>query len=318
MHTIARLAAYGAAVVLLGAGAYAVGGVVAPPRPVATTVPAPAAPAPASGAGGGGGGDHAVPAGLASTESGHTLVPVTPVLPARTTAEFAFRVLGPEGAPVTRFDTTHEQRMHLILVRRDTAGFRHLHPVMSADGTWRVPVTLPGGGTYRAFADFVPTGGEPLTLGVDLSAPGAFEPVAPAPNRTATAPGGYQVRLDGELVPGRSSDVTLTVSRNGRPVTDLQPYLGAYGHLVALRTGDLGYLHVHPTGAPGDGRTAPGPGVTFAAEVPSAGTYRLFLDFRHDGAVRTVQFTVRSTPGSPTIPPAPAGGGHPDDDGGHG
>ena len=82
------------------------------------------------------------------------------------------------------------------------------------------------------------------------------------------------------------------MTRAGAPVRDLQPYLGAYGHLVALRAGDLAYLHVHPEGEPADGRTAAGPGIAFVAEVPSAGTYRLYLDFRHGGAVRTAEFTV--------------------------
>ncbi|MEV6492826.1 hypothetical protein AB0M20_30025 [Actinoplanes sp. NPDC051633] len=73
------------------------------------------------------------------------------------------------------------------------------------------------------------------------------------------------------------------MSKDGKPVTDLQPYLGAYGHLVALRHGDLAYLHVHPDGTPGDGRTAAGPGIIFHADVPSAGAYRLYLDFQHAG-----------------------------------
>jgi hypothetical protein len=79
---------------------------------------------------------------------------------------------------------------------------------------------------------------------------------------------------------------------DGQPVTDLQPYLAAYGHLVALREGDLAYLHVHPEEAPGDGRTPAGPEIVFTAQVPSAGTYRLFLDFRHGGRVHTAAFTV--------------------------
>ncbi|MFM9662849.1 hypothetical protein ACKI2B_46205, partial [Streptomyces scabiei] len=79
-----------------------------------------------------------------------------------------------------------------------------------------------------------------------------------------------------------------------RPVTDLQPYLGAYGHLVALRSGDLAYLHVHPNGEPGDGTTRPGPTVSFTATAPSDGTYRLFLDFKHEGKVHTAAFTVRT------------------------
>jgi hypothetical protein len=46
--------------------------------------------------------------------------------------------------------------------------------------------------------------------------------------------------------------------------------------------------------APGDGRTPAGPEIAFTAQVPSAGTYRLFLDFRHGGSVHTAAFTVAS------------------------
>ncbi len=89
--------------------------------------------------------------------------------------------------------------------------------------------------------------------------------------------------------------LTLRVSRDGQPVTDLEPYLGAYGHLVALREGDLAYLHVHPGGEPSDGQTLPGPDIEFGAEVPSAGGYHLYLDFKHAGVVRTAQFTLDAT-----------------------
>src|SRR5690606_10345924 len=137
------------------------------------------------------------------------------------------------------------------------------------------------------------TGGPSLTLGTDVFAPGEFRPVVHPVSRTSSVDG-YRVRLTGELKPGATSNLTLTVTRAGEPVTDLQPYLGAYGHLVALRTSDLAYLPVHPEGEPGDGATKAGPGVTFAAEVPSAGTYRLFLDFKHQGKVRTADFTVEA------------------------
>jgi hypothetical protein len=97
---------------------------------------------------------------------------------------------------------------------------------------------------------------------------------------------GYTVTVDGHLVAGRTSRLTLSVAKDGTPVTDLQPYLGSYGHLVALRVGDLAYLHVHPLETDG-----PGPGITFDVEVPTAGAYRLFLDFQHGGTVRTASFT---------------------------
>ncbi|MFD0591940.1 hypothetical protein ACFQZ4_04690 [Catellatospora coxensis] len=175
-----------------------------------------------------------------------------------------------------------------------------------------------GAGQYRLFADFRPAGRDQgLTLGVDLPAPGAYQPAAlPAAARTATVDG-YTVTLGGDLVPGTSSKLTLTVARDGKPVTDLQPYLAAYGHLVALRDGDLAYLHVHPDGNPGDGRTSAGPQIVFHAEVPSAGAYRLFLDFQHNGVVRTAAFTAvagPAAPAAPTVAPAPspthAHGGH--------
>jgi hypothetical protein len=152
------------------------------------------------------------------------------------------------------------------------------------------------------FADFAPTGGAATTLGVDVSAPGAFEPVTHAPSRTAQVDG-YTVELAGDLVAGQASPVTLSVSRGGVPVTDLQPYLAAYGHLVALREGDLAYLHVHPEGSPGDGVTLSGPQIEFVAQVPTAGSYRLFLDFQHKGVVRTAGFTVPTGPAA-TVPAA--------------
>ncbi len=120
------------------------------------------------------------------------------------------------------------------------------------------------------------------------------------------------------MTAGTASPLTLSVSKDGVPVTDLQPYLAAYGHLVALRAGDMAYLHVHPEGAPGDGATAAGPEIGFRAEVPSPGAYRLYLDFAHQGVVRTAEFTAVAAPsnaasdpgGAPAAPAEPAGHGH--------
>lgn len=239
-----------------------------------------------------------LPGGLASHSSGYAFEPV-----AAPPGTFAFRILGPNGSPHTAFDVEHDKPMHLIVVRRDTTSFQHVHPEMAADGTWRVPLTLPTAGSYRAFADFAPSGGAGITLGVDLVAPGTFEPVTHVPSRTAQVDG-YTVELAGELVAGQASPVTLTVRKDGAPVTDLQPYLAAYGHLVALRDGDLAYLHVHPEGTPGDGVTPAGPGIEFVAEVPSAGSYRMFLDFQHGGVVRTAEFTVPTGTSVPVAAPA--------------
>ncbi|MEJ3745171.1 hypothetical protein WEI85_27645 [Actinomycetes bacterium KLBMP 9797] len=233
------------------------------------------------------------PGGLQVSERGYTMETV-----AAPAGQFGFRITGPNGKPVTAFDVAHDKRMHLIVARRDLSGFRHVHPEMAADGTWRVASPLGEPGSWRAFADFTPTGGAGITLGTDVHVPGAFAPrPLPAPATTTTIDG-YAVGLAGTLEPGRTSKLTLSVSRAGQPVTDLQPYLGAYGHLVALRAGDLAYLHVHPD----ETNAKPGPEITFYAEVPSAGAYRLYLDFQHGGTVRTAEFTVVA--GGAVIPPA--------------
>ncbi|MGH3648321.1 MAG: hypothetical protein ACRDTM_14245 [Micromonosporaceae bacterium] len=233
--------------------------------------------------------DAHLPGGLQVSDRGYTMRPMT-----ASTDEFAFQITGPDGHPVKKYDVEHDKQMHLIVVRRDLSGFRHVHPELSADGTWRVDSPLGEPGSWRAYADFKPTGGEALTLGVDVDVAGKYAPKAlPAPARTATVDG-YTVSLVGSLEPGRTSKLTLSVSRDGKPVTDLQPYLAAYGHLVALRQGDLAYLHVHPDGEPGDGTTEAGPAITFYAEVPSVGSYRLYLDFRHGGKVRTAEFTIEA------------------------
>ncbi|MGW4717078.1 hypothetical protein [Nocardia sp. NPDC004260] len=245
--------------------------------------------------------DHALPGGIVATDRGYTLRLDTTRATAAANVPLRFTILDRDGKPVTRYVRSHEKDLHLIVVRRDMAAFQHVHPVLGADGTWSVPLDLSRAGDYRVFADFTPQGGENLTLGANLLVAGVYDPQQLPAATSTTNVGDYTVTLDGAAVPGRASKVTLSVSRAGKPVTDLQPYLGAYGHLVALRAADLGYLHVHPEGHPGDGVTAAGPGITFAVTAPSAGDYRLFLDFQHEGVVRTAEFTLAVAPGTPAV-----------------
>ncbi|MGY1640973.1 hypothetical protein ACI782_07520 [Geodermatophilus sp. SYSU D00703] len=298
MNTPVRLAVVAAGLGAVFAAAVGIGAAVGPigaPEPHPGTTASPAAPAAA----------EAV-AGLAVAESGYVLDVLDPQPPAGT-ATLAFRVLGADGAPVPA-DTVSE--MHLVAVRRDLSGYQHVHAVVDGEGTWRAPLTLTPG-SWRVIADTTPTAlGEDLTLGADVEVAGDYTPVAlPEPSAVADVDG-YTVVLTGDLAAGAESELTFSVSRDGRPVTDLQRYLGTYGHLVALRDGDLGYLHVHPV-EPENGTTqAPGPHVGFATTAPSAGTYRLFLDFWHGDAVHTAAFTVRVGPdGEATAEPAPHGHG---------
>jgi len=239
----------------------------------------------------------AAPAGLAVAAGGYALRLDTPHFQRGEAGELRFRVEDADGAAVRRFDELHERRLHLILVRRDGTGFQHLHPALGADGTWAAPVEFPAAGDYRAFADFS-VGGEQHTLGADLFVSGGAFTARPFPApATLAASDGYEVSLGaGAPRAGRPARLTFAVSRGGEEVGDLQPYLGAKGHLVALREGDLAYLHVHPEegGHEHEGQSAAAhPNeIAFAATFPTAGRYRLYLQFRHGGAVHTAEFTV--------------------------
>ncbi len=245
-----------------------------------------------------------IPGGLMVSQDGYTLrLSEANAEPGRA-APVAFTIDGPNGQPVTRYDVEHEKRLHFIAVRRDFSGFQHVHPTLDAQGVWSTNLDLTPG-QWRLFADFKAAGADKLTLGADLGVSGRPTPSAAAPDVVRTARvDGYRIDLAGELRPGSDSKLTVSVTRGDRPVTDLQPYLGAYGHLVALREGDLAYLHVHPDGTPGDGKTRSGPDVVFYASVPSAGAYHLYLDVKIDGVVRTAAFAL-DTGGTSTSKEAP-------------
>jgi hypothetical protein len=223
--------------------------------------------------------------GLAVSENGLALELSRRSAPKGTPFELAFRIADRRGRTVRDFDVEHTKRMHFIVVRRDMTGFQHLHPTEDADGTWSLPVTLPDAGTYRVFADFS-VGEKPYTLADDITVDGSVRSRAlPAPTG-AVAVDGLRVALsEGATKAGRESELAFTVTRAGKPVA-IQNYLGAKGHLVALRQGDLAFLHVHPD----ENR------LQFMATFPTAGTYRLFLQFKTaDGRLHTAAFTQEVT-----------------------
>lgn len=231
--------------------------------------------------------------GLAVADNGLRLVVSTPELRRAHNEQVRFRIVDDRGETVRDFDVEHTKRMHVIVVRRDLAGFQHLHPTQHRDRSWTVALRLPLAGSYRLFADFSHEG-RPATLASDLRVDGQadLQPL-PSPAATAISDGGYEVRKqDSGARPGQEASLRFEISKDGQTVQP-EPYLGAGGHLVALREGDLAFLHVHPTKhGHGESTSAPhGEPVAFAATFPTAGQYRLFLQFKHQGTVQTVAFT---------------------------
>lgn len=236
--------------------------------------------------------DAAVPSGTSLSRDGYLLQLASPLVVSPTaTVPFRFSVQS-GGRAVTAFADENGKKMHLIVVRRDFAGFQHLHPTMAPDGTWSVPLRLGAPGSYRAYTDFLPAdraarGQTPLALATDLAAAGSWNPV-PVPAVSATSAAGELTgTLSGRVRAGQASDLTFAVADRAGPVRDLQPYLGSFGHLVALRVGDLAYLHVHPMTP-----RAASPTLTFGADFPTPGRYRVFLQVQRAGVVTALPFTV--------------------------
>ena len=289
MSAAAKLAAFAAALVAVFAVAIAAGGAIGPDRDGSESQ--------AASDGGHSDGGHAatkedemnssqttdeVP-GLAVADNGLKLALDDTALAPGAPSDLRFRIVDAEGTPVRDFALQHDKRMHLIVVRRDGRGFQHLHPELGEDGTWSTELTLSDPGAYRVFADYK-RGEEAQTLAADVFVDGRadYAPL-PAPEAIADTGDGYEVALEaGDVKAGHDADLRFAITKNGRTI-ETEPYLGAGGHLVALREGDLADLHVHPE--------EHDEGVAFAAEFPSDGRYRLYLQFKHEGRVHTAEFT---------------------------
>jgi hypothetical protein len=271
MNTTSRLAVFGVVLmVLLGAG---VGlGAAVGPDAIAAEAEAPAP----------------IGEGVVATAEGYRLVPLdTDLDPAGDTLRFVIE--DQAGQPKRDFTPIHERDLHLIVVNRELTAFHHLHPTLAAGGTWTIDLPALEPGSYRAVADFQITDGPRLALGTDIAVAGAYRPTHLPEPSTVTTVDDYEVTLATERGGGGDVTATLTVRQGGELVEDLEPYLGADGHLVAMRAGDLAYAHVHPIEHDDDGDE---PGVVrFDAELSSAGRYGLFFDFQHHSTVRTASFT---------------------------
>jgi AhpD family alkylhydroperoxidase len=248
-------------------------------------------------------------AGTSLDADGYRLAPDAIAIPAGRTSEYSFRIVDDSGVAVTEFTMRHERDLHLIVASRDLRSFHHLHPEHDGHGTWAIELPALEPGAYRVFADTQPAAGVPITLGVDLHVTDGAIAQTAAEVSTTDHVDGFDVILDGSPVVG-SAALSFTVGRDGEPVAT-EPYLGAAGHLVVLRSGDLAYVHAHADEAAGDQT------IGFDVAFPSAGTYRLFLDFAVAGGVHTADFTVQVPDRTSTAPmnttastTAPTHGGH--------
>jgi Heavy metal binding domain len=236
-------------------------------------------------------------------------------------ASLRFKIFHPgTGEAMKKFEVVHERQYHLFLISQDMEYFQHIHPQEQADGTWSIDVTLPKAGYYKVLSDFLPSGGSsqfiarPLvTAGYvgDLAADGAHlvpdtvlrKTVDDITATVAYDPETFLVGLYGHIA------FNLTDTDTGRPITDLQTYLGAFGHTLIMSEDMAEYVHSHPLdilAMPDDDGGPPtflippdadleilrgGPDVTFEGLMPKPGRYRAWTQFRRNDKLHTFAFT---------------------------
>jgi len=205
----------------------------------------------------------------------------------------SFRITDRSGTPVTRYEKEQTKLLHLYVVRDDLAAFRHVHPELGDDGTWRGRVDLGTPGRWRVVTEFVPKGSDrPIVLGATVRVPGAWSPTrVPRGDDAMSADDGVvSVRVLDTGSVGPNGRLRLGISSVGGEPVQLGSYLGATAHLTGFAVGTHGFAHVHPLGAPDvtDDETV----LTFHTTFAAAGDYRMFVQVRVDGLLHQVAVTV--------------------------
>ena len=197
-----------------------------------------------------------------------------------------------DGTPVEAFDLNHEKLLHLIVASKDLSYFTHIHPEHVGGGVFEIANVFPAGGEYRLIADFQPTGGDSMTKLTWVDVEGEPLPAAAVvpSDPLVDAAAGKRVALRAEgLVEDEAATLTFTIQdeATGEGIADLEPYLGAVGHVVVLSEDGERYVHVHAEADQGNG-----PDAVFETTFPSAGIYKIWGQFQHRGEVFTVSYVV--------------------------
>lgn len=206
--------------------------------------------------------------------------------------EMTINITEKDGEPVNNFEINHEKLLHLIIVNHDLSFFNHIHPDFQGEGKFTIETTFPAGGDYKVFADFIPSGGSNETLSewVEVEGEEGEHTEIIADSSLIKEVKGKEIEL---TLSGVKPKEEITLSYNIRDaktkegINNLEPYLGAVGHVVILSADAESYLHVHPLD-----EKASGPDAEFATTFPQRGTYKIWGQFQHKGEIITVPFVV--------------------------
>jgi hypothetical protein len=210
--------------------------------------------------------------------------------------------------PLTAFELAHERLMHLIMVRRDLTQFTHEHPSFTDDGMFRLRHIFLTAGEYHLFADVAPKGAGSQVLLAKLHVSGKRTQAWDISSTTMSDRGlvrtigniQIQLRCLSHPYPLRSRTserlgVVIQNTASGSPVTDLEPYLGARGHLLLIHQDATTFVHSHPVEEPRDrNRLKRDLALDFLVRLPKSGLYRAWLQFQRNNVVATYDFILEA------------------------
>jgi hypothetical protein len=225
-----------------------------------------------------------------------------------TATPYSFSIKDKKGSTIKNFDIMHEKLMHLIVVRKDLGVFQHLHPEFNKKtGEFsQSEITLPTEGTYRIFADFTPQNKEKAIAYEDIASgnPNTYQPTEYLEPKSKAEDGDYTALITTNAPKvGAMETLSFAITKEGAPIIDLEPYLGAKGHLVIIKNNTLDYLHVHANDMGhmdhamriipvANAHMHDNGKLSFMVTFKEAGSYKAFLQIQHKGIVRTFDFTI--------------------------
>lgn len=211
------------------------------------------------------------------------------------------------GNKVFLFRKVYGKVVHMIVVDSELNFFSHIHPEQTENG-FTIKTQFPKDGRYHIYLDFQPLGAIEQqiahTVFVGNVEKPALSTATPDTNYTKTF-GDYEVTLNYPK-PLKSSEISIGQqiftynikdAKTKQGITNLKPYLEAFGHLVMINQQTFDYVHVHPrdlTVPPPDANGGPTvefmPIGIYGAIKP--GIYRVFGQFNPDNKLFTADFTV--------------------------
>jgi len=238
--------------------------------------------------------------------------PAASIAPGKPTT-VAFTVDQPSGSTLAAYRTGPGPHtgVHLIIVSDDLSTIIHRHPPMEPGGRFRQQVVFPAPGRYRVIVDVYPKKRQPLpnfqlfkdvqVRGVPKPQPlGSYQAVQHIGGFTFTAPKRPQLRaIQAALMTVHVTDAS------GKPARFV-PWYGALAHAIFFHVGTLDYFHTHVcapgasgctsliAGASVVGRSSAPGKLTIGILLPTAGTWKLFLQSKPNGRLVTVPYVLNA------------------------